>query len=389
MLPFPFLRTELRDYQKRAADNLLKFPTGLLLGPTGCGKTLIALEIIRSLNAKTIFLTHRVGLARQTARIIKNEFGAQPSLIAEGKTSLGYSGVTVGVIQSVVRIPIPDEFDCVIIDEAHHLPAATFKEAFEKFPAPWKYALAAILPGDKIRRDTILASVKGHVTEIFSCEIEETFEVPEVIFCHTGLSNGVRDFCESKCKLRKETKPCEKLCEFAEGMMYIWLCDWVDSHGRNLLVLQEVKKLILEDFLFIIVLTERVRHVRELVELFKREIPGTVFEATGKMKPQELSTVLDLFRFAGGVLVGTESLLQEGLDLPEGDALVLAAPAGGKTKVTQRVGRILRGIGRKRIIDITDQDEYSRRLFFARNAIYKRLDFKIRHKGGLENVRDQ
>ena len=65
------------------------------------------------------------------------------------------------------------------------------------------------------------------------------------------------------------------------------------------------------------------------------------------------------------------------MDFKDVEALILASPAGGKAKVQQRVGRIMRGGGDKEVYDFIDADPYSKRMWWARRATYKKMGIEI------------
>ena len=50
---------ELRDYQKEAVEQLLAKKKAILANPTGSGKTLIALEVIKQLNLPTLVVVQK------------------------------------------------------------------------------------------------------------------------------------------------------------------------------------------------------------------------------------------------------------------------------------------------------------------------------------------
>ena len=70
-------------------------------------------------------------------------------------------------------------------------------------------------------------------------------------------------------------------------------------------------------------------------------------------------------------------MLGEGIDVPELNVLQLASPAGGKGRVKQRIGRLMRGQGRKVVIDYVDADPISAILGYARKRTYRRLKLRF------------
>jgi superfamily II DNA or RNA helicase len=80
------------------------------------------------------------------------------------------------------------------------------------------------------------------------------------------------------------------------------------------------------------------------------------------------------------VIVATQ-LADEGLDLPELDTVVLAAPSSHKAATRQRVGRACRAMDGKRppwVVDMVDDGRWALRKWSARNALYRSLGWTIR-----------
>ena len=55
----------LRETQKNAVDTLLKYDNGLLIAPTGSGKTIMGMEVISRLKKPTLILVEKVKLLDQ------------------------------------------------------------------------------------------------------------------------------------------------------------------------------------------------------------------------------------------------------------------------------------------------------------------------------------
>ena len=55
----------LRVNQKNAVDTLLKYDNGLLIAPTGSGKTIMGMEVISRIKKPTLILVEKVKLLEQ------------------------------------------------------------------------------------------------------------------------------------------------------------------------------------------------------------------------------------------------------------------------------------------------------------------------------------
>lgn len=137
---------ELRLPQKEALKEMLKAPIGTLRMATGVGKTLVGQEIIRHYGVRSIFLVPSKPILHQTIRRFKAAFGKNlVGSFGDGKKK--HKHVTVATYQSVFHSD-PDEFDeyeLVIADECHHVPADTYYEVVENKlrNAVYRYGLTA------------------------------------------------------------------------------------------------------------------------------------------------------------------------------------------------------------------------------------------------------
>ena len=126
----------LRDYQEDCLlaieNNLSKnIRDQLIILPTGGGKTIIFSELIRRKNLKTLIIAHRLELLNQAEEKLK--FVApdiESGVFCGTRKELGKQ-VTIASIQSASspknrELFLKEDFELLIIDEAHHAPARTY-----------------------------------------------------------------------------------------------------------------------------------------------------------------------------------------------------------------------------------------------------------------------
>jgi len=100
---------------------------------TGTGKTLTAAHIIADRQAGTgepvLFLVHRDELATQSAEAFGNH-GLDVGVIKAGQNDVG-APVMVGSVQTLAResrrSQLPSNLDLIVVDEAHHATAASYR----------------------------------------------------------------------------------------------------------------------------------------------------------------------------------------------------------------------------------------------------------------------
>ncbi len=117
----------------------------LLISATGTGKTYASAFAMRELGFKRVlFLVHRGQLARQTKKSYERVFGESVSM---GLVGAGYQEYEKDYVFAMVQTLNrdnhlyqykPDEFDCIILDEAHHSAANTYQKVMKYFrPRLW------------------------------------------------------------------------------------------------------------------------------------------------------------------------------------------------------------------------------------------------------------
>ena len=112
----------------------------LLISATGTGKTYASAFAMRELGFKRVlFLVHRGQLARQTKKSYEKIFAASVSMGLVGDGCHDYDANYVfATVQTLNRDEHllqyeKDAFDCIILDEAHHVPAQTYQKIMKHF----------------------------------------------------------------------------------------------------------------------------------------------------------------------------------------------------------------------------------------------------------------
>lgn len=160
---------KLYSYQERVIEAVLSDPSHsqLISMPTGTGKTITFLSVAKHLNKNCIILVHREELLNQTYDKAKlcgfkeNEI----SIISSGKKE-DLSRCNIAMVQTLTRNLSkydPNLIDLIIVDEAHHSTASSYRTIFDHFQIFDKKKLllgftATPLRGDKACLSSIYAS---------------------------------------------------------------------------------------------------------------------------------------------------------------------------------------------------------------------------------------
>lgn len=185
----------------------------LLISATGTGKTYASAFAMRELGyRRVLFLVHRGQLARQTKKSYQKVFGKNISM---GLVGAGYSDYDSDYVFAMVQTLNrdehlhkynPDDFDCIILDEAHHSSADTYQKVMNYFkPKLW---LGMTATPDK--RDDNVAGC--NIYEIFNYQIAYEIRLQQAMeedllcpFHYFGISD-VSLLDEKKLKSRKMTE---------------------------------------------------------------------------------------------------------------------------------------------------------------------------------------
>jgi DNA repair protein RadD len=140
--------TDLRSYQAEAVDKIEQTKSALYVLPTGGGKTVIASAVIERVvqrSERVLVLTHRREILKQTSLKLPIEHG----LIQAGlNIDLQYR-VQVASVQTLwARCMRTDKLslpaaNLIIIDEAHHVGARTWRLILDEYPNARRLGLTA------------------------------------------------------------------------------------------------------------------------------------------------------------------------------------------------------------------------------------------------------
>lgn len=137
----------LRPYQIEAKNNIYKawnsFRSVMFQMPTGTGKTLLFSAIIKDLvnydpNVRVLILAHRTELIDQISKSIGSKYNIVHGKIKSGYSEEEYYKIQIASVQTLInRLEKrwnKTEFEYIIIDEAHHTLAKSYKKICEYYP---------------------------------------------------------------------------------------------------------------------------------------------------------------------------------------------------------------------------------------------------------------
>lgn len=137
---------QLRPYQEEARAAIHRewgqVDRTLLVLPTGCGKTIVFCKLAEDLVAqggRILILAHRAELLDQAADKMAQATGLGCSVEKAEQSCLNeWYRITVGSVQTMMRPARleqfrPDHFSAVVVDEAHHVLADSYRRVLDHF----------------------------------------------------------------------------------------------------------------------------------------------------------------------------------------------------------------------------------------------------------------
>lgn len=326
---------ELRPYQIKAIEDIFsvfkKADSVMLQMPTGTGKTVVFTSFVKrwlldfERNKRILFIVHRTELVDQIIQHL-NQSGIHQVNRIQGKVrheDLVNVQVHVGTVQTLRNLSnLPKNLSLIVIDEAHHTPAASYEkilEAYSKFKGLKVLGVTATpqrLSGEgfsrffnelilsdpikKFQEDGFLARTRHFVTS-----------VPEL--AHLKLRNG--DYLE---------KESEQLM-MSEQVM----ADLIESYEKYALG----KK--------VIVFAAGVEHSKKIVERYNA-IGIKAAHIDGSTKSELRSNLVEKFKKGEITVLSNVNIFTEGFDCPDVEVVQLARPTKSLVLYLQMVGRVMR-----------------------------------------------
>lgn len=357
---------ELTRVQQKAASALLKHDIGVFVAPPGIGKTVVGTYIVAKRSSSTLILVHRRPLLDQWRAQLALFLGIDSKEIGQigaGKqTSNGR--LDVAMIQRLVRKETVQDlvasYGQVIVDECHHLPAASFERVLAEARARYVVGLTAT----PLRRD-------GHhpITEM---------QLGPVRFAVDPKSAAARRPFAQELIARETTfkRPSEATSSIQE--LYTALAA---DERRNQLILDDIIQS-LEQGRSPIVLTERKDHLEYLakrLEKFARHLVVLRGGMTAKERRAVKNQLDAIPAHEERLVIATGRYIGEGFDDARLDTLFLSLPVSWKGTLVQYTGRLHRLHPAKttvRIFDYVDHDvPMLRRMFEKRLRGYRAIGY--------------
>ena len=274
---------------------------------------------------RTLVLCHSAEILRQTKEVYKSRFG-------EGYSYGMYNGYekaehpTDFLFANLQSIELhkedfePDEFDYIIVDEAHHSPAETYRKAIEHFTP--KFLLGMTATPDRMD--------DAKIEDIFGDAVYEYV-----------LEDAVRDGWLSEVEYHVKTDDIENLetvLDSGEEFSLKRLNKAIFAPKRD----EEIVRIIHEEMSkkddpTVIIFCQTIAHAERFAEAM-----GDAVVVHSKIAYKERQQRLEDFRTGKTRVICTVNMLNEGIDIPRTDLVIFLRVTQSKIVFYQQLGRGLR-----------------------------------------------
>jgi len=369
---------EARDYQKKAIKTAWDKGSGIIKVATGGGKSFIISSIVAKYNIPTVVYVIGIELLYQMKKTIESAYGIECGIVGGGKCDTSKQ-VTIMTIWSAAsafnkKVKITDndttsdakkhinalnkaevrrkvqEAQLFIFDECQYAASETLqflhrasisaKHRFLFSGTPWRDT------GDDILIEAVSGPKIVDVNATFL--IKKDYLVrPDIYFLDVPVMRGVGKTYHDVYK------------------NYI-----VENDDRNDLIVKAAKKLVKEGRK-VLILVVRVGHGDVLMDKLSDDLRVKFLDGAKSSKVR-MQTIEDMKNGDLDILIASK-IFDQGVDIPELDALILAGSGKSSGRALQRIGRVIRrstGKSRAVVVEFFDNCKYLREHSEARIKVY-------------------
>jgi len=351
-----------REYQSAAVRAWLKSRRGVVVMPTGTGKTFMAFLCIEKVGRPTLVVTPKIDLMVQWAQELERAFGVEVGMV--GASVFDYKPLTVTTYDSayIHLEKWANRYGFVIFDECHHLPGMSYMEAANAGLAPFRLGLTATPEradgGDQLFPQLIgsvvyrldITDVAGEFLAPYETRLVYIDLTPEEMQTYTNCREEYRRFVADRNISLSGPDGFRRFLFEASKTPEGWKALRAYREQKRIMQTASGKFKLLEELLH--------KHAADRTLIFTAD-NATVYNIarryfipamTNQTRPKERKAILDRFHIGEYTAVVTCQVLNEGVDVPAAGVGIVLSGTGSATENVQRLGRILRKHGDKQAI---------------------------------------
>ena len=367
---------------------------GLLVMPTGTGKTEVALAAMSHTKISTLIVAPVRDLMHQWHQRILRRLGYDAGIVGDSLFNLRPVTVTTYDSAYLHMAEMGDRFGLIVFDEAHHLPGASYRDAANFCAAPFRMGLTATpersdgretdlenLIGPTVYRQEIAHARGRSLAEYDVVRIPVKLDEQEQAK-YESAATVVRAFLSSR-RVEGQTKfTWQDLCaesgkdpaaRRAQNAYYLRK-SIEDRASEKLRVLEDLFRLHAGERVIVFAGSNAMA-----MDVSRRFLVPTLLSHSRK---KERRTVLEGFASGTFPVLVANRVLDEGVDVPAAKVAVVLGGQASTRQAKQRLGRILRKSGAAKAVlyevvcQDTNDEERSRKR--RRSDAFKRVRRKIK-----------
>ena len=359
---------QLKEHQQEALDALAKMreakeTIALIHHATGTGKTVTAVSDAKRMGGRTLYIAHTKDLITQAADTFRELWPeASLGLYVENHKETDTQVICASVQSVALNLDsfLPDAFDYLIIDEAHHAAAETYQKVLAYFTP--RFTLGLTATPERADDQDILEIFKNTAHRL---DIQTAVEIGELvpvrcIRIHTNIDLTKVRFNSVQYNIRD-----------LESKIFV--------PERNQLIVDTWLEFVRDKRT--VIFCASIRHAEQIAALLnERGVPALA--VSGSMKLAERNEATQRFTQKKLLVLCACDLLNEGWDCPETEVLFMARPTMSKVLYTQQLGRGMRladGKDSLMVFDFVDNaSQYN--MPYSLHLLFRLKDY---HAGGL------
>ncbi len=353
VIPCPYFEAEveLRDYQAEAVERWMIDKRGVIVLPTGAGKTYVALDVIRRLSVSTLVVVPTLALVDQWKDKLSILFGEVGEFTGRRKEIKPITVTTYDSAYINAEI-LGDKFLLIVFDEVHHLPAESYRQIAEMSIAPYRLGLTAVYEREDGLHTLLPDLVGGIVYELKPKDLAgkhlANYVVEKIKVPLTEKEKKLYDLKAKKFRDYAKRIRLKDIEDFRQLVMmtgidreaYEALRSWEEA--RRIAFNSKNKLRILKELL--------ERHKGDKIIIFTRynDLVYTISKIflipaiTHKTDAKERRKILNGFKVGRFRAIVSSQVLDEGIDVPDANIGIIVSGTGSSREFIQRLGRILR-----------------------------------------------
>ena len=369
-----------RDYQTEVVDLAEKKGSGIIRMCTGSGKTSVISMLAGRFNVNTVIYVIGIELLYQMKETIERILGVKCGMVGDGICEIVDDGINICTIWTAAQAfgEKIELIDCDVTSSAKFKPGVQQKAKIQKMvkeaelfildecqyaaskslqfihrvseSARYRFLLSGT-PWREMGDDLLIEAVSG----------PKFYDLPASKLIAEGVLVPPKIFFMNVPKMKNLHGT------YAE----VYNSYIVRNITRNRMIYDAVDSLVLAKKK-VLILISKVEHGQILFDMLKDNFDVDVLNGTSSSDTR-MSAIQDMRDGKTEVLIASK-IFDQGIDIPELDALILAGSGKSSARALQRIGRVIRSYPGKKwanVIEFWDNAKYLESHSTARLKIYK------------------